>query len=108
MESKPSRSSSDIIDMQADLARMKDRTSRLENKGEQSETEIKELEATLRVQTSRIGKNEQNLVRIESELRAEIAGLSAEVTQRLLAETLDDAAQQQMIEDFIQKVGSSS
>jgi len=46
--------------------------------------------------------------RLGDELRAQIVSLSAEVTQRLLAETLDDAAQQQMIEGFIQKVGSSS
>ncbi|MFZ8967514.1 MAG: hypothetical protein ACO20G_00595 [Ilumatobacteraceae bacterium] len=66
------------------------------------ETEVAELEARAAADAASMGD------RLGDELRAEIASLSAEVTQRLLAETLDDAAQQQMIEDFIQKVGSSS
>jgi len=41
-------------------------------------------------------------------VRTEISRLAAEVSDRLLADTLDDSAQQALIESFIQKVGSSS
>jgi len=66
------------------------------------DAEVADLEARAAADAASMGD------RLGDELRAEIAGLSAEVTQRLLAETLDESAQQQMIEDFIQKVGSSS
>lgn len=46
--------------------------------------------------------------RVGDELRTEISRLAAEVSDRLLADTLDDPAQQALIETFIQKVGSSS
>lgn len=46
--------------------------------------------------------------RVGDELRTEISRLAAEVSDRLLADTLDDPAQQALIESFIQKVGSSS
>ena len=46
--------------------------------------------------------------RVGDELRTEISRLAAEVSDRLLADTLDDSAQQALIESFIQKVGSSS
>lgn len=46
--------------------------------------------------------------RVGDELRTEISRLAAEVSDRLLADTLDDSAQQALIENFIQKVGSSS
>jgi F-type H+-transporting ATPase subunit b len=42
------------------------------------------------------------------ELRAEIARAAAAVSERLVAETLDDETQQRLIEEFIQKVGASS
>jgi F-type H+-transporting ATPase subunit b len=42
------------------------------------------------------------------ELRGEITQLAAVVTERLLAETLDDSAQQALVEDFIARVGASS
>jgi F-type H+-transporting ATPase subunit b len=66
------------------------------------DAEVAELEARAAADAASMGD------RLGDELRAQIVSLSAEVTQRLLAETLDDAAQQQMIEGFIQKVGSSS
>ena len=87
VESKPSHSS-DIIDLQAELVRIKERTSRLERKSEQSETETKETQAALRVQTSRIGKSEQNLVRVDSALRAEIA--STQDAIGVLGQQLDE------------------
>lgn len=66
------------------------------------DAEVAELEARAETDAAALGG------RIGDELRSEIATLSSEATRRLLADTLDDAAQQQMIESFIQKVGSSS
>jgi F-type H+-transporting ATPase subunit b len=45
--------------------------------------------------------------RAGDELRAEISGLAAAATDRLLAEGLDGATQQELIESFIAKVGQS-
>ena len=42
------------------------------------------------------------------ELRAEISGLSAEAADRAVAESVDDATHQQLLEAFIQKVGASA
>jgi F-type H+-transporting ATPase subunit b len=42
------------------------------------------------------------------ELRAEIARAAAAVSDRAVAETLDDATHQRLIEEFIQKVGASA
>lgn len=46
--------------------------------------------------------------RLADELRHDISRLAAEVADRLVAETLDAATQQALIESFIQKVGASS
>jgi F-type H+-transporting ATPase subunit b len=46
--------------------------------------------------------------RAGDELRAEISGLAAAATDRLLAGGLDDATQQNLIEGFISKVGQSA
>lgn len=47
--------------------------------------------------------------RVNDELRAEIARLANRATERVLASgALDDAAQQDLIEDFIARVGASS
>lgn len=45
--------------------------------------------------------------RAGDELRVEISGLASAATERLLADGLDDATQQELIESFIQKVGAS-
>jgi F0F1-type ATP synthase membrane subunit b/b' len=42
------------------------------------------------------------------ELRVEVSQISSSVVDQLVAETLDDANQQALIEDFIQKVGAGS
>ncbi len=42
------------------------------------------------------------------ELRAEIARLSSTAADRAVAESIDDATQQELIEAFIQKVGASA
>ena len=47
--------------------------------------------------------------RVNDELRAEISRLAAAATDRVLADgALDDATQQSLIENFIQRVGASS
>ncbi len=42
------------------------------------------------------------------ELRSEIGRYSAATIERVVAQTLDDAAQQELIESFIQRVGASN
>ena len=64
--------------------------------------EIADLEARAEVDQAAAAS------RVGDELRTEISRLAAEVSDRLLADTLDDPAQQALIESFIQKVGSSS
>ena len=46
--------------------------------------------------------------RMGDELRVEVSRISSSVVDQLVAETLDDATQQALIEDFIQKVGAGS
>jgi len=46
--------------------------------------------------------------RLVDELRAEIARLSINAADRAVAESLDDATQQELIEAYIQKVGASA
>jgi F0F1-type ATP synthase membrane subunit b/b' len=41
-------------------------------------------------------------------LRAEIGGLSGRAAEQLVADLLDDATQQQLIEQFIARVGAAS
>ena len=43
--------------------------------------------------------------RVSDELRAEIARYASAAAERVVARSLDDAAQQQLIEDYIQQVG---
>ncbi|MGA1344906.1 MAG: hypothetical protein ACO35E_02905 [Ilumatobacteraceae bacterium] len=66
------------------------------------DAEIAELDA--RSEAELIGASG----RLADELRLDISRLSAEVADRLIAETLDSATQQALIESFIQKVGASS
>ena len=58
------------------------------------------------------GRSEAELIgasgRLADELRRDISRLAADVADRLIAETLDSATQQALIESFIQKVGASS
>lgn len=46
--------------------------------------------------------------RLNDELRVEIGRLSAQVVDQLVDETVDSATQQNLIEDFIRKVGAGS
>ena len=46
--------------------------------------------------------------RIGDELRVEVSRISSSVVDQLVADSLDDATQQALIEDFIQKVGAQS
>jgi F-type H+-transporting ATPase subunit b len=46
--------------------------------------------------------------RVVDELRAEIARLSASAIDRAVALSLDDATQQELVEQYIQKVGASA
>ncbi|MCU1392073.1 MAG: atpF [Ilumatobacteraceae bacterium] len=46
--------------------------------------------------------------RQSDELRAEISRLSSAAAERAVAESIDDATHQQLIENFIQKVGASA
>jgi F-type H+-transporting ATPase subunit b len=50
---------------------------------------------------------ESAMGRSQDELRAEIARLSSVVADRVTVEMLDDAAQQRLIESFIERVGGS-
>ena len=45
--------------------------------------------------------------RVGDELRAEISRLASAATDRIMADGLDDATQQELIEGFISKVGAS-
>lgn len=45
--------------------------------------------------------------RVQDELRAEISRLSAIAVERVVAQTMDDKARQDLIEGFISKVGSA-
>ncbi len=67
------------------------------------EQEVAELEARADADIAAAGG------RINDELRAEISRLAAAATDRVLADgPLDDGLQQQLIENFIQKVGASA
>ena len=46
--------------------------------------------------------------RLGDELRVEVSRISSSVVDQLVANSLDDATQQALIEDFIQKVGAGS
>jgi len=50
---------------------------------------------------------ESAMGRTQDELRAEIARLSSAAAERVAVEALDDAAQQRLIESFIERVGAS-
>lgn len=65
------------------------------------EAEVAEIEA----------RGEADIVtaagRVGDELRAEISRLASAATDRMMADGLDDATQQELIEGFISKVGAS-
>ncbi len=46
--------------------------------------------------------------RTVDELRAEVGRLAADAAERIVAASLDDATQQRLIEDYIQKVGAAT
>ena len=68
---------------------------------ERLDAEISELEARADTDIAALAG------RAGDELRAEISGLATAATERLLAGGLDDTTEQELIEDFIQKVGQS-
>jgi len=46
--------------------------------------------------------------RLQSEVQAEVAELAATATEHLVGQSLDDELQQQLVEDFIARVGAAS
>lgn len=64
--------------------------------------EIAELEARAQAEASGLAG------RMGDELRNEVSRISSSVIDQLVADSLDDATQQSLIEDFIQKVGAGS
>jgi F-type H+-transporting ATPase subunit b len=66
------------------------------------DTEIAELEAKADADIVLLGS------RTVDELRAEIARLSALAAERIVTESLDDATQQRLIEEFIARVGATT
>jgi F-type H+-transporting ATPase subunit b len=66
------------------------------------EIEMAELEARAEADISAAAG------RSSDELRAEIARHTAGAVDRIVADTLDDAAQQELIEGFIQRVGATT
>lgn len=78
----------------------------------QAETVLREGRGRITVEVSELeAKAEADLVaaasRIGDELRAEIARLSSTTIDRVVRETLDDKAQQDLVENFINNVGAS-
>jgi F-type H+-transporting ATPase subunit b len=65
------------------------------------DTEMKDIEAKAMADIANASS------RVGDELRAEIVRLSAIATDRVVRSVLDDRAQQNLIEDFIAKVGAS-
>lgn len=65
------------------------------------DVEIAELEARAESELSTVAS------RSGDELRSEISRYAADAIDRIVIETLDDATQQQLIEDYISKVGAS-
>ena len=78
----------DAMDVRAEIGRVKDRAARLETKHEQTETQLTEMQGTFRVHTSKIGKNEQNIERLDSSLRAEV--VSVQETASMAARQTED------------------
>jgi F-type H+-transporting ATPase subunit b len=68
---------------------------------ERLEAELRELEAKTDADIAAIA------ARSGDELRAEIGELAGLATERLVADHLDDATQQQLIDQFIARVGAS-
>jgi F-type H+-transporting ATPase subunit b len=66
------------------------------------EAEVVELQAKTDADIALLGS------RTVDELRAEIARLSATAAERVVTESLDEATQQRLIEEFIAKVGAST
>jgi F-type H+-transporting ATPase subunit b len=66
------------------------------------EAEVVELQAKTDADIALLGS------RTVDELRAEIARLSASAAERVVTESLDEATQQRLIEEFIAKVGAST
>jgi F-type H+-transporting ATPase subunit b len=69
---------------------------------ERLEAELLELDAKTDADIAAIAS------RSGDELRAEIGGLSGRAAEQLVADHLDDATQQQLIEQFIARVGAGS
>ncbi|HEY8057364.1 MAG TPA: F0F1 ATP synthase subunit B [Acidimicrobiales bacterium] len=46
--------------------------------------------------------------RLQSEVQAEVAELAARATEQVVGQSLDDELQQQLVEDFIARVGAAS
>lgn len=66
------------------------------------ETEVAELEAKADADI------QASAGRTSDELRNEIARLASQAADRVVAESLDDATQQRLIEDFISRVGATA
>jgi F-type H+-transporting ATPase subunit b len=66
------------------------------------EAEVAELEAKADADIALLGS------RTVDEMRAEIARLSALAAERLVEDSLDDATQQRLIEEFIAEVGATT
>jgi F-type H+-transporting ATPase subunit b len=66
------------------------------------DTEVAELEAKANADIVLLGS------RTVDEMRAEIVRLSALAAERIVSESLDDATQQRLIEEFIAKVGATT
>jgi F-type H+-transporting ATPase subunit b len=64
--------------------------------------EIADLEARAQAEAAGLAG------RMGDELRVEVSRISSSVVDQLVADSLDDATQQALIEDFIQKVGAQS
>ncbi len=64
--------------------------------------EIAELEAKADIDIASAG------TRVSDELRNEISRLAATAADRVVANSLDDATQQRLVEDFISRVGASA
>jgi F-type H+-transporting ATPase subunit b len=65
-------------------------------------TEVAELEAKAEADIGAAGG------RVSDELRGEISRLAAAAADRVVANSLDDATQQRLIEDYIARVGASA
>jgi F-type H+-transporting ATPase subunit b len=65
------------------------------------DVEVDELEARGRAEVASL------LSRADDELRSEITRIAAEAADLIIADGLDDATHQQLIESFIQRVGAS-